>query len=134
VDDETSVYSYLGKRFWRFFRDHDVWEIYAKAGESVIVTLEANPKNKGHGKKINLILFSKTRGARLLRLDRSALDPDNKIEVLIPKDGKYGIVVGESFWWGRGSRYKGEYCLTIRASREILDSLTPTPSVGKWWR
>jgi hypothetical protein len=134
VDEETTVYSYLGNRFWRFFRDHDVWEIYAKAGESVIVTLEANPKNRGHGKKINLILFSKTRGARLLRLDRSALDPENKIEVQIPKDGKYGIVVGESFWWGRGKRYKGEYCLTIRASQEILDSLTATPSVGSWWQ
>lgn len=134
VDDETTVYSYIGKRFWRFFRDYDVWEFYAKAGQSVQVTVQADPVGDGSGKSLILVLFGKTRGARLLRIDRSALDPENKVEAQIPKDGWYGIVIGQSFWRSYHQKYGGIYRLNIKGDPETLDSLRATRSVGKWWR
>ncbi len=134
VDDETTVYSYIGKRFWRFFRDYDVWEFYAKAGQSVQVTVQADPVGDGSGKSLILVLFGKTRGARLLRIDRSALDPQNKVEAQIPKDGWYGIVVGQSFWRSYDKKYGGIYRLDFKGDPETLASLRATRSVGEWWR
>ena len=133
ADSETTVYSYLGKRFWRFFRDYDVWKIKAKAGQSIAVIVRANPVDHGSGKRVNLFLIGKTRGARLLRMDRSTLDPENRVEAQIPKDGKYWIVIGQPFWRSRGKVFNGIYELTIKGDPEMLDSLQPTHSVGKWW-
>ena len=130
---QTTVYSYIGKKFWRFFRDYDFWEIEGKAGQSITVSVRAAPVKDGTGKRLNLILFSKTRGARLLRLDFGLLDPDNSIEAQFPKDGKYGIIIGQS-WRTRGKAYKGIYELNIKGEHVTVESLRATRSVGMWWR
>ena len=111
---ETTVYSYIGKRFWRFFRDYDIWEIEGKAGQSIVASVRSESEKGGTGKRLNLILFGKTRGARLLRIDRSMLDPENKVEAVIPKDGIYK--------------------LTVIGELKMLESLRATRSVGKWWK
>ncbi|KPJ77918.1 MAG: hypothetical protein AMJ54_05740 [Deltaproteobacteria bacterium SG8_13] len=133
VVNEATVHSYLGKRFWWFSRDYDVWEIDAKAGQSIVATVRAEPEADGFGKSLNLILFGKTRGAHLLRLDRSALDPENKIEAQIPKDGTYCIVIGQPFWMAQGKKFDGIYELTLKGDPELLQSLRATRSVGEWW-
>ena len=130
---QTSVYSYIGKRFWRFFRDYDIWEIEGKAGQSLVVTVRAEPEKEGIGKRLNLILFGKTRGARLLRMDRSILDPQNMVEAVIPKDGIYCIIVSQP-WWGRGKKFNRVYKLEFKGEPEMLESLRATRSVGKWWK
>lgn len=131
--DETTVHSYLGNKFWRLFRDYDVWEIRGKAGQHFSAVLRAESGDIGSGKKINLILFGKSRGAHLLRLDRGDLDPENSVEATFPVDGTYCIVVGQPFWRGRGSSFHGVYELTLKGDPEVLDSLRARRSVGKWW-
>ena len=136
VEEQTTFYSYLGDRSWRRFHDQDIWEFEAKAGDNITVIVQADPEGDGYGKKANLIFFGKTHGTRMLRLDLSTLDPDNKIEAKVKKDGTYCIVVGEHFgWgWGRTKKFKGNYRVILKAPQAALDSLRPTHWVEDWWQ
>ena len=129
----ATVYSYLGEKFWWFRHDYDLWVIEAKAGQRVTATVCAEPEKDGFEKSVNLILFGKSPGAYLLRLDRSELDPDNRLEVGFEKDGTYGILIGQPFWHARGKKFAGVYKLTLTGDPEILESLRASGSVGEWW-
>ena len=133
VDGDLTVYSHIGRKHWRFFRDYDLWEIEAKAGQSLIATLRAYPEQDGSAKRLTLILFSKTRGAYLLRIDRGKLNPENEVTAQFPKDGTYGILIGQPFWPPRARMYNGVYALTLKGDPAVLESLRATRSVGKWW-
>ena len=130
---QASVYSHLGFRHRRFKRDIDIWEFEAPAGDNVTVTVKADPVEHGSGKKLNLILFGKTRGARLLRIDRGTLDPHNSVEATIPKKGKYWIVVGQPFTRWRGKPFRGIYQLILEGKPETVESLQAAAWVGRWW-
>lgn len=100
--------------------DVDLFSFSGKRGESVRVSLQADPADAGEGKRARLVLFGQGPGGHLFRADRGELP--NQVEAELPADGQYVIaVVG-----GLGRRaYEGAYCLTLEASLETSDTLDP---------
>lgn len=100
--------------------DVDLFSFSGKRGESVRVSLQADPANASEGKRARLVLFGQGPGSHLFRTDRGELP--NQVAADLPADGQYVIAVIGGF----GRRvYTGDYCLTLEASLETSDTLGP---------
>lgn len=118
-----TICSYLGNDPKPSILDQDIFKFQASEGEEITITLEANPPEAAMGKRATLLLVDNIMGIFLFRVDRSSLP--NQIQTTIPKSGQYLITVSEQIDWPRGTKYKGPYCLTLKAKTETSQTLTP---------
>ena len=77
----------------------------------------------GSGKRVTLILTDKIKGTVLLKLDRSEIP--NEITAKLPATGEYLITVADQLLIAKGQRYKGNYCLALKASLTTYQTLAP---------
>ena len=104
--------------------DQDVFKFFGEKGEEIAVRLDARPWQSGLDKKATIMLWDNIHKARLYACDRSKLP--NVIKVKLPATGEYRIVVAEQPGWRSWKKYRGDYSLTLEASRETCQTLVPT--------
>jgi hypothetical protein len=112
--DFKKICSILGNDPKPLLPDIDIFKFSGKKGETVTIRIEANPPEAGSGKRVTLILTDKIKGTVLLKLDRSELP--NEITAKLPGTGEYLITVAEQVLTAKDKRYKGDYCLTLKAA------------------
>jgi hypothetical protein len=117
------VCSYLGNDPKPSILDQDVFRFQGIKGEEVTVLLDANPAGTASGKKATLLLADKIAGAIFLRIDQTPLP--NQIKAKLPKAGEYLIIVSEQLNIPRGSAFRGNYCVTLKARYETNQTLAP---------
>jgi hypothetical protein len=117
------ICSYLGDNPNPWIPDIDVFKFSGIKDETVTIRIEANPSEAGTGKRVTLILTDKIKGTVLLKLDRSELP--NEITAKLPGTGEYLITVAEQLLTTKDKRYKGNYCLTLKAQPETSQTLVP---------
>ncbi len=117
------ICSYLGDNPNPWIPDIDVFKFSGIKDETVTIRIEANPPEAGTGKRVTLILTDKIKGTVLLKLDRSELP--NEIAAKLPGTGEYLIAVVEQVLTTKDKRYKGNYCLTLKAQPETSQTLAP---------
>ena len=119
------ICSYLGDNPKPLLPDIDIFKFSGTKDETVTIRIEAtNPPEAGSGKRVTLILTDKIKGTVLVKLDRSELP--NEITAKLPATGKYLITVAEQVLTAKDKRYKGDYCLTLKAaSPETYQTLAP---------
>jgi hypothetical protein len=120
--DFKKICSYLGNNPKPAILDIDIFKFSGTKGETVTIRIEANPP-PGSGKRLTLILTDKIKGTVLLKLDRSVLP--NEITAKLPATGEYLITVAEQPLIAKGERYRGSYCLTLKASPGTYQTLAP---------
>jgi hypothetical protein len=120
--DFKKICSYLGNDPKPSILDIDIFKFRGTKGETVTIRIEANPP-PGSGKRVTLILTDKIKGTVLLKLDRSVLP--NEITAKLPATGEYLITVAEQLLIAKGERYRGGYCLTLKARPETYQTLAP---------
>jgi hypothetical protein len=121
--DFKKICSYLGNDPHPLLPDVDIFKFSGTKGETVTIRTEANPPEAGSGKRLTLILTDKIKGTVLLKLDRSELP--NEITAKLPATGEYLLTVAEQLLIAKGQRYKGKYCLTLKARPETYQTLAP---------
>jgi len=104
--------------------DQDIFTFDGTEGETVVIRLDAAPWKSGINKRATLILEDSIHGVRLLKWDGSTLP--NELTATLPKTGTYRIIVAEQPLLLPGMRYRGDYTLTMEASRETCQTLEPT--------
>jgi hypothetical protein len=112
--------------------DQDIFRFTGGEGERVCIRLEANPPDPGVGKRALLVLTNRTLGLRLFRRLNTGLP--HGIAVTLPVTGEYCVVVAESPLTPGdrvcvGERYKGDYCITLKASPDTLNTFEEAASV-----
>jgi uncharacterized delta-60 repeat protein len=117
------VCSYLGNNPNPWIPDIDIFKFIGIKDETVTIRIEASPPEAGTGKRVTLILTDKIKGTVLLKLDRSELP--NEITAKLPGTGEYLIAVAEQVLTTKDKRYKGNYCLTLKAQPETSQTLAP---------
>jgi hypothetical protein len=118
-----TICSILGNDPKPWILDIDIFKFRGTKGEIVAIRLEANPPGMGAGKRATLILTDKIKGTVLVKLDRSELP--NEITAKLPKTGEYLITVAQPLLIAKDKRYKGGYCLTLKASPGTYQTLAP---------
>jgi len=121
--DFKKICSYLGNDPKPSVLDIDIFKFLGTKGETVTIRIEANPPQGGSGKRLTLILTDKIKGTVLLKFDRSVLP--NEITAKLPATGEYLITVAEQLLIAKGERYRGSYCLTLKASPGTYQTLAP---------
>jgi len=105
--------------------DMDVFKFSGNHGETVTVTLESNPPEYGSGQRAVLIIRSLCRGLRLFKRLNDKLPL--QMTVTLPMTGDYHIKVmdapGRDVIWGQ--KYQGDYCVTLDASPETVETFVP---------
>lgn len=119
----SRICSYLGNNPKPSIPDIDIFKFSGKKGETVTIRIEANPIEAGSGKRLSLLLTDKIKGTMLFKLDRSVLP--NEIKAKLPATGAYLITVAEQPLIAKGQRYRGNYCLTLKASPGTNQILAP---------
>jgi len=120
--DFKKISSYLGNDPKPSILDIDIFKFRGTKGETVTIRIEANPP-PGSGKRLTLILTDKIKGTVLVKLDRSVLPNDITAKLLAT--GEYLITVAEQPLIAKGERYRGSYCLTLKARPETYQTLAP---------
>jgi len=118
-----TICSILGNNPKPLIPDTDVFGFSGTTGETVTIQIEANPPEAGSGKRLTLILTDKIKGKVLVRLDRSVLP--NEITAKLPATGEYLITIAEQILTAKDKRFKGDYCLTLKASPVTYHTLVP---------
>jgi hypothetical protein len=121
--DFKTICSYLGNNPKPSIPDIDIFKFSGTKGETVKILIEANPPEAGVGKRLTFILTDKIKGTVLVKLDRSVLP--NEIEAKLPASGEYLITVAEQVLTTKDKRYKGDYCLTLKATPATYQTLAP---------
>jgi hypothetical protein len=101
--------------------DQDVFAFDGRQGERVVVTLAADPARTHRGGRATVLLVDHVRGAVLARLDASALP--NELRAPLPATGRYLVVVAEQPAFGRGSPFRGGYCVRVESSGDAHRTL-----------
>jgi len=115
--------SILGNNPNPLIPDIDIFKFRGTKGETVTIRIEANPPQAGLGKRLTLILTDKIKGTVLLKLEQSVLP--NEITAKLPATGEYLITVAEQILTTKDKRFKGDYCLTLKARPETYQTLAP---------
>jgi len=121
--DFKKICSYLGNDPKPSLLDLDIFKFRGTKGETVTIRIEANPTQAGSGKRVSLILTDKIKGTVLIKLDRGQLP--NEIKAKLPATGEYLITVAEQPLIAKGERYRGSYCLTLKASPGTYQTFAP---------
>ena len=108
---QTSVCTKLGRNgFFSSLPDSDDFKFHGTAGELVSVRLDRDPRGPNRGKRATLIL----EGHGLFFVSRSELM--NDLTFTLPKSGRYKVIVLEQADFEEGSRFRGDYCVTLESS------------------
>ena len=122
--DFKKICSSLGNNPDPLLPDVDIFKFSGTKSETATIRIEAtNPPEAGSGKRVTLILTDKIKGTVLVKLDRSELP--NEITAKLPATGEYLITVAEQVLTAKDKRYKGDYCLTLKARPETYQTLAP---------
>jgi hypothetical protein len=119
--DFKKVCSYLGNDPHPLLPDVDIFKFSGTKGETVTIRIDANPPEADAGRQVSLILTDKIKRTVLLKLDRSEIP--NEITAKLPATGEYVITVAEQLLIAKGKRYRGNYCLTLKARPETYNTL-----------
>ncbi len=101
----------LGSSRFFSFLDQDHYRFHGFAGELVTVTLAPNPDGSHEGRRATLTLAG---GGLTFRWSMSALA--NDITTTLPKTRTYKIDVIEQPEVADGSKFTGDYCVTLESS------------------
>ena len=104
--------------------DQDIFRFKGAEGEDVSIKLDVDPSGSYSGRRATLILKDRVSGERFVRTDRSALP--NEINVTLPARGEYQIIVAEQLKLAPGTKFRGDYCLTLGSSGKASQTLAPT--------
>ena len=108
---ETSHCTKLGRNgFFSFLPDQDKFKFRGQAGELVSIRLDRDLAGPHAGKHVTLIL----EGHGLLFMTRGPVL--NDITVTLPESGRYFAIVAEQFDFEDGSRFRGDYCISLESS------------------
>jgi len=108
---ETPVCTKLGQNgLFSALPDADEFKFHGTAGELVSVRLDRDPRGPNQGKHATLIL----EGHGLFFVSRGPLM--NDITVTLPRSGGYKVIVAEQADFEEGSRFRGDYCVTLESS------------------
>jgi hypothetical protein len=118
--EAKTICSYLGNDPKPSILDQDVFRFNGTSGEEVTVLLEAKPVST---KKATLLLVDNITGTLFLKVVPGALP--HQIKTTLPKTGEYLIVVSEQLNIPRGTAYKGDYCVTLKARYGTNSTLAP---------
>jgi hypothetical protein len=88
----------------------DEFKFHGTVGELVSVRLDRDPRGSHQGQRATLIL----EGHGLYFVSRGPLM--NDITVTLPKSGRYTVIVAEQADFEEGSRFRGDYCVTLESS------------------
>lgn len=113
--------SYLGEKEKNFHHDIDVYTFTGQKGEKVSLSLQANLFGSSAGELATLILTSKFK--HFFKIDKGPLP--NKISTVLPVQGKYFVFVIERFKNKSLKNFKGDYCLTLKSSKEAWKTFQP---------
>ena len=128
------VFAKLGdqhRRRW-YRPDIDIFTFKGEKGEQVKLKLKKDRSGKWRGKRALLVLRDSIRGVCYYRVDYGNLPA--KIKAVLPKTGKYRVMVIEyPKWrrWGRSKKFTGSYCLMLKSSKEAWKTLKATRWVEK---
>jgi hypothetical protein len=104
--------------------DQDVFHVTGTSGETVILTLAADPARPQTGERATLLLTAQIGGVTFMHRDSSALP--NTLQATLPATGTYLVTVAEHLNWPRGSAFRGAYCVTLESSGEAWEHFAPT--------
>ena len=108
---ETTHCTKLGRNgFFSFLPDQDQYDFRGYAGELVSIRLNRDPGGRHKGNRATLIL----EGHGLLNISRGVLM--NDITVTLPASGRYFVIVSEQADFEKGSRFRGNYCVSLESS------------------
>jgi hypothetical protein len=121
--DMKTICSILGNDPKPSLLDQDIFQFKGAKGEQVTILVDANPPAAGSGKRTTLLLSANIPGVLFTKTDRSELP--NEITTTLPGTGRYLITVAEQPNILPGERYRGGYCLTLKARPETNQTLAP---------
>jgi hypothetical protein len=104
--------------------DQDVFRVTGTSGETVTLTLAADPAGTQTSERATLLLTDQIAGVTFMRRDSSALP--NTLQATLPATGTYLVTVVEHLNWPRGSAFGGAYCVTLESSGEAWEHFAPT--------
>ena len=107
--------------------DQDIFRFTGAQGETVTLTLAADPAGDQHGARATLLLTDQIARVVFVRLDSSALP--NTVQATLPASGAYVVTVAEHPDFPPGSAFVGDYCVTLESSGEAWQSFAPTATV-----
>ena len=110
--------SFLGNKDRHCPLDVDGYTFWGQKGEKVNIELKNDDKGLPSKGKASLILA--TQSKPFFKVDRSYLP--NQISAKLPYSGKYFVLVVEQ---GKPLGFKGNYCLTLKSSRDAWKSFKP---------
>jgi len=117
---QCQVTSHLGqKRPW--ILDRNTFTFRGNKGDTIILTLQPAEDGTANSGRAVLILQDRIRGVWFFRADRSTLP--NQIQATLPATGEYLVtVMDDPFSW-RGTRFRGDYLLSLEG---VASCLQPT--------
>ena len=108
---ETAVCTKLGRGgIFSEVPDVDEFKFHGTAGELVSVRLNPDSRGPHQGERATLILA----GHGLFFVTRGPLM--NDITVTLPASGRYEVMVAEQADFEEGSRFRGDYCVSLESS------------------
>jgi hypothetical protein len=118
VSSGTNFCSILGNDPKPSVLDQDIYKLRGTKGEQVRIRLEATGSNNT-GDKASLTLV----GIGLLKTDNSALP--NEVNAVLPITGEYLVIVAEQALILPGSRFRGNYCVSVQSSGNAAQTFQP---------
>jgi hypothetical protein len=118
VSSGTNFCSILGNDPKPSVLDQDIYKLRGTKGEQVRIRLEATGSNNT-GDKASLTLV----GIGLLKTDNSALP--NEVNAVLPITGEYLVIVAEQALILPGSRFRGNYCVSVQSSANAAQTFQP---------
>jgi hypothetical protein len=136
-DNQTTLRATLGDDRKPSLLDQDIFVFDGMKGEEVTIRVEKDPAGFHTGEKATMILMDKIRRFHFFQKDPGSLP--NEVSVLLPKTGRYMIIVAEQPWlwkfsWAhwkqsrcsQSKRFRGDYLLTLESSGGAAQTLQPT--------
>lgn len=112
------VTSRLGERL-PWIPDRDTFVFQGNTGEKVTLTLQPAQEGTAEGGRAVLILQDRIRGAWFFRADRGGLP--NQIQATLPATGEYLVTVMDDPFSRRGTRFRGDYVLSLEGASGCLE-------------
>lgn len=120
----TTLCSTLGDDQPPSLLDQDVFRLTGTSGETVTLTLAADPDGAQTGERATLLLTDQIARVFFARIDSSAVP--NTVQATLPATGDYLVTVAEHPDFPRGRAFLGDYCVTLESSGEARRSFAPT--------
>jgi hypothetical protein len=103
--------------------DQDIFKFNGTIGQTVTIRLESDPTEAGSGRRVTLLLAAKIPRVLFIKMDQGVLP--NEISAKLPATGEYLVTVAEQPKIAKGERYRGAYCLSLKASQKTMQTLKP---------